>query len=70
MKLRAKYCQLRTEAKKERVERDQLTTALRYYADRGNYEWSLATRAIPIMHEDGGRRAREVLKKISKGEGR
>lgn len=68
MKLRAKYRQLRKEAKRERAERDQLTAALHYYGDRENYEWSLAMRAIPVIHEDGGRRAREALKRVRDGE--
>ena len=67
MDTKEKLRRLRKACREQRKERMEFIDILRFYGDRENYSWRTGSRPIPVLDEDGGRRAREVLKKISKG---
>lgn len=65
MKLRQKLHQLRKEMKTEKREKLEMVKVLQFYGDRENYSWIGGSRRIPVLDEDEGRRAREILKRIN-----
>ncbi len=70
MNTKEKLRRLRKACREQRKERMELIDILRFYAERGNYSWRTGSRPIPVLDEDGGRKARDVLKKIKEREGK